>query len=611
MPNSLLPLFTSQENRLLKLKTGLKLHAELMIASFSGGEGLSEDFGFKLDLISPNRNIKLKSVLGQSVTVEIALNRNRTRYINGIITGFGKRSTDDNTCHYTALMGSWLSLLEQRHNSRIFQDKTVVDVITEIFQEYQGLANYRFRITAPLKPRSYITQYRESDYHFVLRLLESEGLLFYFEHDPDSHTLVILDDSSRLTALPEQPVIPFDMDSRTSRLDSIIEWNAARALHSGSMTTQTFDYRQPRNRLPVYMKTVTEQGEAPTFELYDYMGHYTHKDYNEGEALVRRRIELLELGGKAFEGKGDCRALRPGYTFELSGHYEHDQGSPEDRNFLPMSIKHTGVNNYLDEVEAQYFNTFECVRSKIPFRPALNTLRPTINGPQTAIIVGPKGEEIYTDELGRVKIQFHWDRYGRNDDMSSCWVRVAQPAASGGFGHISVPRVGDEVVVEFLDGDPDRPLITGSLYNSVNLPPWQLPANKARSGFMTRSLKGNGSNASFLSFDDRDGAERICLHAERDLLTEVEADEHHRVAGNRRIEVDGSHSETVKRDISVSAHEGTYSVTAENGAVTISAATSITLEVGSSRLRMHENGMIDLSGILVYINGSTAVHLNK
>lgn len=362
--------------------------------------------------------------------------------------------------------------------------------------------------------------------------------------------------------------------------------------------------------MPVHMNTLTDQGEAPTFELYDYMGQYHHKGYKEGEAVVRKRIELLELGGKAFEGKSDCRALRPGYTFELRGHYEHDQGTLEDRSFLPMSIKHTGLNNYTNGETAEYFNTFECVRSKIPFRPALNTLRPTINGPQTAIIVGPKGEEIFTDELGRVKIQFHWDRYGGHDDTSSCWVRVAQPAASGGFGYISIPRVGDEVVVEFLEGNPDRPLITGSLYNSVNLPPWQLPANKSRSGLMTRSLKGERSNASFLSFDDRNGAERICLHAERDLVTEVEANERCLVGGNRRIEVEGSHSETVKREANIAVTEGAYNVTAHNGSIHLSAATSITLEVGDSKLTMNSNGTIQLSGVDVYVKGSTAIYLN-
>lgn len=610
MLDRLASLFTAQENRLFQLHTTVKSEHELVLSSFTGAEGLSEDFGFRLELVCEDRNIKLKSALGQRATVEIRLESGGSRFINGVISGFSKRRSDDGTCHYSAVVGSWFSLLEQRHDARIFHEKTVADVVSDVFSRYPTLADYEFQLAKPLKVRSYVTQYRESDYHFVLRLLEDEGLYFYFVHTADSHRMIIGDDTTRFSALPEHPVIAYQPDIGMAEVGSIFEWTAARSLHSGALATQTFDYRQPRNRLPVHMKTLNQQGDAPTFELYDYMGHYTHQNYEEGEALLRRRIELLELGGKAFKGGSDCRALRVGHTFELQGHYEHDKGLADDRIFLPMSVHHSGMNNYLSHQSAQYSNTFECVRAKVPFRPALNRLRPTIMGPQTAVVVGPKGEEIYTDAMGRIKVQFHWDRYGQFNDQSSCWVRVVQPAASAGFGSIRIPRVGDEVVVEFLEGNPDRPLVTGSLYNASNSPPWELPANKTQSGMMTRSIKGQASQANFLRFEDKLGAEQLCIHAEREMLTEVEADYLQRVGGTRCVSVQGNHVETVRKSVNVTVEEGGYRVEAQEGAIHFTAATQITLEVGKSVLRLKQDGTIEVQGVTVNIEGAGVINLN-
>ncbi|WP_151884124.1 type VI secretion system tip protein TssI/VgrG, partial [Pseudomonas putida] len=451
----------------------------------------------------------------------------------------------------------------------------------------------------------------ETDFNFVQRLLEEEGMFYYFEHTAEGHTMIICDDSSTLVDIPEQPQIRFHSASVTETADSITQWSGNRQLQSGKMATQTFDYRQPNNRLPVALNSVNKQGDVENFEIYDFPGQYTHGTYDEGETLLRLRIEALELRGKKFEGASNCRAMKPGYTFELLQHYSHDQGAVEDRQFLLMSVESEGHNNYLSGQQASYFNTFSCVRKKIPFRPQLSTPRPTIAGPQTAIIVGPPGEEIFTDELGRVKIQFHWDRKGQHNDHSSCWVRVAQSGASGGFGSIQIPRVGDEVVVVFLDGNPDRPLIMGSLYNSSNTPPWALPANKTQSGFLTRSTKGKGSNANFFRFEDKAGAEQIIMHAERNLDTEVEADESLKVGGNRTINVEGKHSETIKLETSIAVEEGSYFVTVDQGAVKIKAATSITLEVGNSKLEMKSDGTITLSGITVDVAGSTIINLNK
>ncbi|UXH42184.1 type VI secretion system tip protein VgrG [Pseudomonas promysalinigenes] len=604
-------LLSPQNRRLFKFHNLANPEQELLLETFKGTEALSRAFNYELLLVCEDSGVPLKSMMGQHVSIEIELAEGGPRYITGYLTRFASIGSDGGMARYTATLNPWFSMLKNRFDTRIFQGNTVEEVVTEVFALCPAFSRHEFRLTRPQKRYTYITQYRETDFNFVQRLLEEEGMFYYFEHTAEGHTMIICDDSSTLVDIPEQPQIRFHSASVTETADSITQWSGNRQLQSGKMATQTFDYRQPNNRLPVALNSVNKQGDVENFEIYDFPGQYTHGTYDEGETLLRLRIEALELRGKKFEGASNCRAMKPGYTFELLQHYIHDQGPVEDRQFLLMSVESEGHNNYLTGQQASYFNTFSCVRKKIPFRPQLSTPKPTIAGPQTAIIVGPPGEEIFTDELGRVKIQFHWDRNGKYNDHSSCWVRVAQSGASGGFGSIQIPRVGDEVVVVFLDGNPDRPLIMGSLYNSNNTPPWSLPANKTQSGFLTRSTKGKGSNANFFRFEDKAGAEQIIMHAERNLDTEVEADDSLKVGGNRTIKVDGKHSETIKLETSIAVEEGSYFVTVDQGAVKIKAAKSITLEVGKSKLEMHSNGTITLSGVTVDVSGSTIINLNK
>jgi type VI secretion system secreted protein VgrG len=596
---------------LFKFKNLANPEQQLLIESFKGREGLSQAYSFELLLVCEDSGVELKSMMGQLVTIEIELATGSPRYLAGYLTRFASIGSDGGMARYTATLNPWFSMLKNRFDTRIFQGNTVEEVVTQVFALCPAFSRHEFRLTKPQKRYTYITQYRETDFNFVQRLLEEEGMFYYFEHTAEGHTMIICDDSSTLVPLPEQPQIRFHTASVTETADSITQWSGNRQLQSGKIAVQTFDYRQPNNRLPVTMNSLNKQGDVENFEIYDFPGQYTHGTYDEGEALVRLRVEALELKGKSFSGASNCRAMKPGYTFELLQHYDHDQGSAEDRQFLLMGVESEGHNNYLNGHQASYYNTFTCVRKKIPFRPQLSTPRPTIPGPQTAIIVGPPGEEIFTDELGRVKIQFHWDRKGQHNDHSSCWVRVAQSGASGGFGSIQIPRVGDEVVVVFLDGNPDRPLVMGSLYNSQNTPPWSLPANKTQSGFLTRSMKGKGANANFFRFEDKAGAEQVSLHAERNLDTEIEVDESHKVGGNREIHVDGKHSETIKLETSIAVTDGSYFVTVDKGEVKIKAATSITLEVGASKLIMKSDGTITLSGNVVDVEGKTIINLNK
>lgn len=601
----------TQHQRLFTFDSPLPPEQELQLLSFSGREAISELFSFQAHLISQDARIELKKLIGKKVTLGIALADGTTRYISAHVSDFVHTGADGGIANYTAELVPWIWILSRRRDSRIFQDKTTEQIVKEVFDYYLSLAEHEFRLSQPLKPISYCTQYQESDLNFVLRLLEQEGLFFTFEHSQEGHRMIISDDSSMLPQLERQPLIRYHSASVTETADSITAWSSARRMQPTRLTLKSFDYKQPGNPHLVQLNSVNQQGEVGQYEVFEYEGLYGYADSDEGMRKARRRLEAMEVDGKTFHGESNCRAMEPGHYFELSQHYDHDNDAPDDRQFLLLSVTHWGQNNYANDGEAGYRNSFSCIRRKIPFRPALRTPRAGISGPQTAIVVGPHGEEIYTDELGRVKLQFHWDRNGEFNDQSSCWVRVTQSGASGGFGSIQIPRVGDEVVVVFLDGNPDRPLIMGSLYNSTNTPPWSLPANKTQSGFLTRSTKGKGSNANFFRFEDKAGAEQIIMHAERNMDTEVEADDSLTVGGSRTIKVEGKHSETIKLETSIAVEEGSYFVTVDQGAVKIQAATSITLEVGSSKLEMKSDGTITLSGVTVDVAGSTIINLNK
>ncbi|MFR0675092.1 type VI secretion system tip protein TssI/VgrG [Enterobacterales bacterium AW_CKDN230030176-1A_HGKHYDSX7] len=588
----------SQNKRLFTFDSPLPPDQELQLLSFSGREAISELFSFQVHLISQDARIELKKLIGKKVTLGVALADGSTRYISAHVSDFVHTGADAGIANYTAELVPWIWILSRRRDSRIFQDKTTEQIVKEVFEYYLTLAEHEFRLSKPLKPISYCTQYQESDLNFVLRLLEQEGLFFTFEHTQEGHRMIISDDSSELPPLERQPVIRYHSASVTETADSITTWSSSRRLQPTRLTLKSYDYKQPRNPHLVQLDSINQQGEVGQYEMFEYEGLYGYSDLDEGTRKARHRLEAMEVHGKTFNGESNCRAMEPGRHFQLTQHYDHDNDAPADREFLLLSVNHWGRNNYSNEGEAGYRNSFTCIRRKITFRPMQHTPRGVISGPQTAIVVGPPGEEIYTDELGRVKLQFHWDRNGEFNDQSSCWVRVAQSGASGGFGSILIPRVGDEVVVVFLDGNPDRPLIMGSLYNSNNTPPWSLPANKTQSGFLTRSMKGDGATANFFRFEDKAGAEQIIMHAERNMDTEIELDETHDVGNNRTITVGGTHTEQIKKDTVVQVTEGSYTLQVDNQFVQVSANEHIILKVGDSSITLTPQG-IEIKGKVI------------
>jgi type VI secretion system secreted protein VgrG len=506
-------IFSPQNRRLIRFTSPIADQQQLLLERFSGSEGLSTLFSFELSLISQDARLELKSLIGQPASLDIELAGGDARYIHGFISRFSLQKSDGGLAYYSATLSPWLWMLSRRFDSRIFQDQTSEDILRTVFAHYGVLPTFDFRLEQPPKSHSYITQYRESDLDFVLRLLEREGLFFYFAHTKEEHRLIICDHSRNLEPLIQQPRIRYHSASITESADSITQWSSHRILQSGKMAIQTFDYRQPRNPLPVSMPSLNAQGDVPAYEIYDFPGHYSHGKPADGEALVRHRLEALEVQGKTFEGASNCRALLPGYTFELTQHFDHDRDPVEDRQFLLLKVEHQGHNNYLTDQPANYDNSFVCIRHKIAFRPPIVSPRPTISGPLTAIVVGPEGEEVFTDEMARIQVRFHWQR--RHDPaQATTWLRVAMPSAGAGFGHQFLPRIGQEVLVTFLGGDIDRPLVTSVLYNADHFPPHfsnaaGLPGNRTLSGIQTQEHQGRGFNE--LLFDDTPGALRARL----------------------------------------------------------------------------------------------------
>jgi type VI secretion system secreted protein VgrG len=336
--------------------------------------------------------------------------------------------------------------------------------------------------------------------------------------------------------------------------DAVGDWTPVRTMMSGQVALSSFDFKNPKP-INVEVPTVNKQGNVPTLEVYEYAGAYGYKDSDSGDKLARQYMEEIEAAGKHFLAGGNDRTIQPRRWGRLTGHYEFDgpAASADDKEFLIVDVTHTACNNYLQAAgsSAQYMNRFTCLRKKIPWRPGrgYNSTEPKIYGVQTAIIVGPKGEEIHTDEYGRVRIQYHWDREGEYDEKSSAWARVASTWAGSNFGFMAVPRIGQEVIVQHLDGNPDRPLITGRVYNADNMPPWDLPGNKTQTGILSRSSQGGTpDNANALRFEDKKGAEEVWLHAEKDQRIEVEHDESHWVGNDRTKNIDHDETSHIKHD---------------------------------------------------------------
>ena len=550
-------LLNGQQNaRLLVLdfprKDGPK--ATLLAQRLDAYEGLSRDFVFTVEVLSDDARIPLKDMQGKNVTVQLVRPDGEMRYFNGYVFEFRLVKTDGNLAFYNMVLLPWLAYLRLQHDNYLFHDKTLEQQTEDVFGDYD-LADWRVQLTGPDEPMTCACQFDETDYNYLHRRWEARGWHYHYEHRADGHILVLSDDTTRAQPIDgTDGAVPWQAETGSQEEDGVSEWTPVRRIVPTTVSLSSFDFKQPRPT-HVELPTVNQQGQVLGKEVYEYTGAYGYKDLSHGDVLARLRMEEIEAGGKHFEATGNARYIQPGRSFKLSGHFDaHAAGAEtEPGEFLVLECRHEAQNNYLQGsgITAHYANRFSCIRKTIPWRPGrqFNSTEPKIYGLQTAIVVGPKGEEIHTDEYGRVRVQFHWDRAGQYDEKSSAWVRVASTWAGSNFGFMAVPRIGQEVLVQFLDGNPDRPLITGRVYNADNMPPWELPANKTQTGILSRSTTGGGyENANAIRFEDRKGEEQLWLHAEKDQLTEVEHDEDKWVGNDRRKTIDRDETSHIKRD---------------------------------------------------------------
>ncbi len=435
--------------------------------------------------------------------------------------------------------------LTRTSDCRIFQQKSVPDIIEQIFGDL-GFSDYKLQLSGSHPAREYTVQYRETDFNFVSRLAEEEGIFWFFQHEDGKHTLVMADNKVAYVDCVENRVdYPRDFGSRAIQ-DHITSWEHRYEFRTGKFAQTDYNFETPSTSLMTNSNTVVPIPGADKYEFYDYPGTYVNK--GDGSGLTDMRMEEEEVEHDVVEATSFCKSFTPGGKFTIKS---HRSGSEEGKTFVITSIQHSAVEPLVYETGTpeglDYRNSFSCIPDSVVFRPARITPKPFVQGAQTAVVVGPGGEEIFTDEFGRVKVQFHWDREGEKNEKSSCWVRVSQSSAGEKWGAHFWPRIGHEVVVTFLEGDPDRPLITGCVYNAENKPPYDLPANQTQSGIKTRSSKGgDANNFNEIRFEDKKGAEQLLVHAERNYDLEVENDETHWVGNDRTKTIECNETTHIK-----------------------------------------------------------------
>lgn len=514
--------------------------AALRFHALAATQAVSALDSIEVTLLSEEPDIQPEKLLGQPAGVKMTLREGGEREFNGIVTRVGLGQTLQRHYQYRATLRPWLWLLSRTADCRIFQEQTVQQIVEQVFADHAAVAEFEFKLLKTYRKRSYCVQYRETDFNFVARLLEEEGIYWFFQHRNGSHKLLLVDDVSSLSPCPAADTLAYfeNRGQRPPDTDHVTAWSFAREIRTGRTALASYDFERPSTSLGV----THEQARSHTLddlEQFDFCGNYTQS--GDGQHLVECQLEEHQSKFQRMVGMTNAAALCVGDLFTLERHPRADQNA--QHLCLQSSVT---VSLALDAGAAvdDYHCQFAAQPSDQPYRPQRHTPKPFVQGPQTAVVVGPAGEELFTDKYGRVKVQFHWDRYGKKDEQSSCWVRVSSPWAGKSFGFMQVPRIGQEVVVDFLEGDPDQPLITGRVYNAEQMPPWELPANATQSGVLSRSSKGGGyGNANALRFEDKKGAEQVWLHAEKNQDIEVENDETHWVGNDRSKTID--HDETV------------------------------------------------------------------
>ena len=600
----------------------------LVPTSFSGEEALSRPFRFELGLASNRSSIAAGDLLGKSVSLTVSHPGGTRRVFNALVTAFSAGPLlRDGYRAYRAQLSPWLWLLDRTSDSRIFQNKSVDEIAKTLFSD-AGFSNYQINLQGTHPKRDYCVQFQETDLAFLSRLFEEEGIFYFFKHESGKHTLVLADGKSAYLDCADGQVRYRQGGQQTDAVDS---WAPGFSFRSGKWELNDYNFETPSTSLASDTKTVLDVSSFASWERYEYPGRYATKD--DGTRLVKLRQEEEETGFAVVEGGSGYADFAPGCKFTL---VEHPLPEEQNKGYVLVSVHHDAADHtHFGGADRPYYrNRFSCISDQTAYRPPRSTPRPVIGGPQTALVVGPSGQEIYCDKYGRIRVQFFWDRLGQSDEKSSCWVRVMQPLAGRGWGAVFTPRIGMEVVVDFLQGDPDRPLVIGAVYNATNMPPWTLPDNQTQTGFLSRSsTQGEAANGNELRFEDKKGSELLLLHAEKDFTREVENDDSLTVDGKQTISVtkdraltvtqgnetltvsqgdrtvtvsQGNHSITVNGNHVVTVKQGNHQTQAAAGKITLDAAQSIELTCGQSSIKI-EPTAITITSLNIKLQGDAQV----
>jgi type VI secretion system secreted protein VgrG len=605
----------TQENRAMEVTTPLGKD-KLLLVGFTGQESISRLFSFHVDLLAENNtDIAFDKLLGQKITIRLDLLERDKRHFNGICIRMVQGERGEVFTSYRMEIVPQLWILTKKAQSRIFQQMTVPDILKKVLD---GL-DVTYEIQGKFHPRDFCVQYRETDFNFASRLMEEEGIYYFFKHSDGSHKMVVANTIQSHTDLPGRSKITYeDVAGGTRDEDRIYDWEKVQELRSGKYTLWDHCFELPHKHLEAEANILDsvqagkvshklKVGGNDKFEIYDYPGEYAQrfdgvdrgggdragdlqKIFEDNRRTTDIRIQEEALPGLTIQGASNCRHFVSGYKFTLQEHFN------ADGQYVLTNVSHSArqSGNYRsDGGDFHYSNSFTCIPSAAPYRPQRLTPKPVVQGTQTAIVVGPSGEEIFTDKYGRVKVQFHWDREGKNDEKSSCWVRVGTVWAGKQWGAIHIPRIDQEVIVDFLEGDPDQPIIVGSVYNAREMPPYKLPDNKTQSGIKSRSsLRGSADNFNEFRFEDKKGEEQVYLHAEKDCKIEVEHDRNQHVGNDETTTIDHNESRTIGNDQTLTVQNNRTTTVmmdhsetvGKNQTITISTNQSIT--VGASQSTM-------------------------
>lgn len=578
----------------------------LLLSRLSGSERLSQPFSYELSLLSEKGDLDADGILGQPVAVAYALpSGGGERHFHGLVSDFTQLSYGERHHEYQLTLRPWFWFLTRTADCRVFQDLTVQEIFEKLAKE-KGFSDFRFDLKGSYKKLAYCVQYRETAFNFLSRLLEQEGIYYYFEHAAQKHTMVLVDDSATHKDVPgydKVPYYPAGGNEADRERDHLTSWTFVKSVQPGVYATTDFDFKKPSTSL-LKTHTIKRSHARADLEIFDYPAELpamkdadgTALAASEGARIAKLRLEELQAGYMVAHGQGNAMGLATGARFEL------DKYPRDDLNIrylvvatncsLTSTAHETGGGEGVD-----YHIAIEAIDLRTQFRPPRITPKPVVQGAQTATVVGKSGEEIDTDEHGRIKVQFHWDRKGSNDDKSSCRLRVAQLWAGQEWGAVHIPRIGQEVIVSFLEGDPDRPIVTGRVYNGENKPPYKLPANATQSGVKSRSSKsGSSSNFNEIRFEDKKGSEELLIHAEKDFKVDVENDATWRVGLNE--------DKPAKSSKGVAKYE-------IGKTLTIDVGDEITLVTGQSKIVMKKDGSITVTCKSLEVKATQLVDLNS